>query len=62
MARFLCNACSQEGELAYDPELHECPRCGSPDVVFAIPTDKLPDEIVEALLSAEPLDDEKNED
>jgi len=62
MAKFRCRACGQEGEVVYDPTHHACPRCGSLDVVFALPIDELPDKFVEALLNAEPLDDEKNED
>jgi hypothetical protein len=62
MARFRCRACGQEGEFAYNPHCHECPRCGSADVAFALGIDELPDEFVEALLQAEPLDDEKDED
>jgi rubredoxin len=62
MARFRCAACGQEGEFAYDPKRHACPVCGSSDVVFALPVDELPEEFVEALLNAEPLDDETNED
>ena len=63
MARFRCAACGQEGEFDYDPERHECPRCGSSDVVFAIRTDELPAEFIEALAAAEPLDDhEADED
>jgi hypothetical protein len=62
MARFRCRACGQEGEFAYDPERHNCPRCGSADVVFALGIDELPDEFVETLLPTEPFDDEKHED
>jgi DNA-directed RNA polymerase subunit RPC12/RpoP len=63
MARFRCAACSQEGEFVYDPdpEMHRCPLCGSRDVVFALPVDELPEEFIEALLHAEPLDDQNNE-
>jgi hypothetical protein len=62
MARFRCIACGQEGEFAYDPERHNCPHCGSADVVFPLGIDELPDEFVEALLNAELLDDDKSED
>jgi uncharacterized OB-fold protein len=62
MARFRCAACGREGEFVYDPQRHACPRCGSADVVFALGIEELPDEFVEALLQAEPLDDAKNED
>jgi hypothetical protein len=58
MARFRCAACRQEGEIIYDPRRHACPRCGSPDVVFALQIDELPDEFIELLDSAEPLDDD----
>jgi len=57
MARFRCGACGQEGEFTYDPKRHACLRCGSSEVVFALPIDELPDELVEAMVSAEPLDD-----
>ncbi len=62
MARFRCAACGREGEFAYDPQRHECPRCGASDVVFALGIDELPDEFIQMLLQAEPLDDKKNED
>jgi hypothetical protein len=63
MARFRCHSCGQEGEFVYDPERHECRRCGSSDVVFAISTDELPDEFIKALAAAEPVDDlETDED
>ncbi|TCU60486.1 hypothetical protein EDE08_1217 [Bradyrhizobium sp. R2.2-H] len=61
MARFRCRACGQEGEFVYDPKRHECPRCDSPDVQFALGMDEMPEElidrIVQALSHAEPLDD-----
>lgn len=61
MARFRCRACGREGEFTYDPTRHECPRCGSPDVQFALGIDEMPEElidrIVQALSQAEPLDD-----
>ncbi|TYO61474.1 hypothetical protein FXV83_37970 [Bradyrhizobium hipponense] len=62
MARFRCGTCSREGEFAYDSQHHECPRCGSPDVMSALGIDELPEEFVQMLLQADPLDDEKNED
>jgi hypothetical protein len=49
MAGFRCAACDQEGECVYEITRHECPVCGSADVVFALPVDELPDEFVEAL-------------
>jgi len=58
MARFRCAACGQKGECIYDPEGHACPRCGSSVVVFALQIDELPDEFIDALASAEPLDDD----
>lgn len=61
MARFRCRTCGREGEFAYDPTRHECPRCGSPNVQFALGIDEIPeeliDQIVQALRQAEPLDD-----
>jgi primosomal protein N' len=62
MARFRCSACAQEGEFDYDPKRHECPNCGSTNVQFALGVEELPEEFVEALLSAEPLDEHKDED
>jgi len=58
MAKFRCATCDQKGEIIYDPQRHACPRCGSSDVVFALPLDELPDELIEALASAEPLGDD----
>jgi hypothetical protein len=58
MARFRCAACRQDGEIIYDPQRHACPRCGSSDVVFALQLDELPEELIEVLASAEPLDDD----
>lgn len=57
MARFRCRACRQEGEFVYDPKRHECPRCGSINVQVALGIEELPDEFVQALSRAEPLDD-----
>jgi hypothetical protein len=61
MARFRCRACGQEGEFAYDPTRHQCPRCGALDAQFALGIDEMPEElidrIVQALSRAEPLDD-----
>jgi hypothetical protein len=63
-SKFRCAACGQQGEHPWnpDPQAHRCPMCGSPDVVFALSAVDLPDDIVEALLKAEPLDGEKDED
>lgn len=41
MARFRCRACGQEGEFTYIGG-HECPRCGSADVQFALGIDEMP--------------------
>jgi DNA-directed RNA polymerase subunit RPC12/RpoP len=38
MTRFRCIACAREGEFVYDAERHECPRCGSSDVVSTSPS------------------------
>jgi hypothetical protein len=50
MARFRCRACGQEGTFVYSGG-HACPRCGSPDVQFAIGVEELPDDdpLVEAM-------------
>jgi Zn finger protein HypA/HybF involved in hydrogenase expression len=63
-SKFRCAACGQQGEHPWnpDPQAHRCPMCGSPEVVFALSAVDLPDDIVEALLKAEPLDSEKDED
>lgn len=58
MARFRCRACAREGEFTYDPRRHECPRCGSPNVQFALGIDEMPDELIDRIgRQAEPLDD-----
>lgn len=61
MARFRCRACGQEGEFTYDPTRHECPRCVSPDVQFALALDEIPEELIDRMAQelshAEPLDD-----
>jgi hypothetical protein len=62
MARFRCAACGRKGECDYEPHRHECPLCGSADVVFALAIDELPEELVAALLRAEPLDDDDNDE
>jgi Zn finger protein HypA/HybF involved in hydrogenase expression len=61
--RFRCADCGHEGEHSWDPnaQAHRCPACGSPDIVFGLTIDQLPAEVVEALLDAEPLDDENEE-
>jgi hypothetical protein len=61
MARFRCPACGQEGDFVYQAGQHECPRCGSIDVQFALGIEELPDEFVEMLLRAERLNDETDE-
>lgn len=60
MARFRCIACGREGKFVYDPARHECPVCGSADVVFALGTDELPDEFFEALGLVEQDDEDEN--
>ena len=62
MARFRCAACEREGECDYEADRHECPLCGSPNVVFALGIDELPEEFVAALLDAEPLDEDDNDE
>lgn len=46
VARFRCRACGQKGGFTYDPTRHECPRCGSPDVQFALAIDEMPEELI----------------
>jgi rRNA maturation endonuclease Nob1 len=43
MARFRCRACGQEGTFVYTGG-HACPKCGSPDVQFALSIDELADD------------------
>jgi Zn finger protein HypA/HybF involved in hydrogenase expression len=43
MARFRCRACGEEGTFVYDGR-HECPRCGSVDVQFALSIEQLADD------------------
>ncbi|QOG19142.1 hypothetical protein [Bradyrhizobium sp. SEMIA] len=62
MARFRCAACRREGECEYDGNNHRCPLCGSPDVVFALAIEELPDAVLDAINSAEPLDDHPDEE
>ena len=62
MARFRCAACGKGDEVDYDPKRHQCPRCGSSDVVFALALDELPDQLIEVLSQAEPLDDHPTEE
>jgi hypothetical protein len=62
MARFRCRACGQEGEFIYDPKRHECPRCGSIEVQVALSVEELPEEFAQALLQAEPLDDDQTDE
>lgn len=44
MARFRCSACNQEGTFVYQAGRHECPRCRSPDVQFALSIEELADD------------------
>jgi hypothetical protein len=66
MARFRCRACGQEGEFIYDLKRHECPRCSSIDVQFALGIDEMPEELIDqiaqALGQAEPLDDHRTDE
>ncbi|MGW1420110.1 hypothetical protein ACWAT4_08340 [Bradyrhizobium manausense] len=52
MARFRCRACAREGEFTYDPRRHECPRCGSPNVQFALGIDEMPDELIDRIVQS----------
>ncbi|UGV24612.1 hypothetical protein E0H22_02285 [Rhodopseudomonas boonkerdii] len=53
MARFRCAACTRSGECGYDDRGYACPLCGSPDVVFAVAIEELPDEVLGALAPPE---------
>ncbi len=61
MARFRCTACAGSGEHEYDQLGHACPLCGSPDVVFAVAVEELPDEVLEALVGIAPPGGETDE-
>jgi len=50
MARFRYRACGQEDTFTYKAGPHTCPRCGSPDVQFAISIDELPNEFFDQLI------------
>jgi predicted phosphodiesterase len=50
MARFCCHTCNQEGLFEYKAGPHKCPRCGSPDVQFAIGVGEMPDELINELI------------
>jgi hypothetical protein len=52
MARFRCASCDRNGEFVYDPT-------GSSAVVFALTIDELPEEVCDALASAERPDDDE---
>lgn len=62
MARFRCRSCRNEGRFVYDPDRHECPRCGSINVQVALGVEELPEEVVQALLQAAPLDDHQTDE
>lgn len=65
MVRFRCRACRQEGEFTYAGR-HECPRCGSVDVQFALGVEEMPDSlidrIIESLSQAERLDKDPSDE
>jgi hypothetical protein len=64
MARFRCRARGSEGTFEYQPGRHACPRCGSPDVQFAIGIEQLPDDAppIQAMKRLAEQDGEKNDD
>jgi ABC-type ATPase with predicted acetyltransferase domain len=43
MARFRCRSCGNEGTFTYTGQ-HECPKCGSDDVQFALSVGELGDD------------------
>jgi rubrerythrin len=61
-SRFRCAACGQAGEHRWepDPQAHQCPVCGSPDVVFTVSA--ITDELVDVLLDAEAADADASKD
>jgi rubredoxin len=42
MARYRCRNCNNEGTFSYSGK-HECPKCGSRDVQFALSIEELGD-------------------
>lgn len=62
MARFQCPSCSGKGECEYTPHRHNCRLCGSADVVLRLLSMSCPRGLVAALLRAERLDDDDDED
>lgn len=62
MARFRCRACGQEGTFEYDGR-RACPRCGAPEVQFALHIEELPDDdpLIEALQRLAEQDDKNGE-
>lgn len=62
MALFRCTACTRSGEHEYEHFGHACPLCGSPDVVFAVAIEDLPDEALEALAAIAPATDDETEE
>jgi Zn finger protein HypA/HybF involved in hydrogenase expression len=62
MARFRCGACAQSGEFEYDDNGHNCPLCGSPDVVFAMAIEELPFEVLDDIAPIKSVDDESTEE
>ncbi len=43
MARFCCRDCASEGTFIYSGK-HECPKCGSDNVQFALSIEELSDD------------------
>lgn len=62
MARFRCGACGRSGECEHEGESHGCPLCGSPDVVSALATEEVPDEVLAVLNSLGSDGEERDED
>jgi hypothetical protein len=58
MARFRCMACNRSGKCQYHHRGHGCPLCGSPEVVFTVATDELPDEVLVAFGPVPPAGDD----
>jgi hypothetical protein len=62
MAVFRCRSCRRKGACDYDGNDHRCPLCGSPDVVFSLAIEELPDQVLNAIVSAELLDDHESDE
>ncbi len=40
------------GDFVYDPKRHECPRCGSREVQFALGVEEMPDQLADEIIES----------